>query len=568
MTSADWIVERLQSLGVNRVFGVPGGACSALDNAIFKNDGIEFVICQHEATAGYMAMGYALQTKLPGVVIVTSGPGVLNVLTPLSSARLDEVGLIVLAGDVISENAGRGCLQDGGWSGLSIESCGNNLASLSLRAEFAYQIPAMFDRCIQCATGDVKSSAILQLPMNLQAQDNASAGFNSNLPAIRPTGNGPITQCIQTAAKLIVNAKRPLLMFGIGAKRQLSQARAIELATHLHCPVITDAEGVGMLPTKHPLLVGCFGVGDTGTTAEFVRNYNADLLVVVGCRFDDTTTGGYSEDLEKPDLLQIDYNEQRLGRAFPICHAVHGVIENTVQQLLSTLPPASDGTAEQSLMAVRKLREATTTPIATNLKLPLDPRTFFTRLSEVFETASSQERVVCCDIGNHLIAALGYLSIDSPNQFHFSMGLGGMGSGFGMGLGMAAAGNENVITVCGDGGVLMAGNEIYTCVKYKIGVVLLVMNDGVLGMVNHGMSQVYGKNHAYELTGFSVVDWASSLGASAMQFSGADDFTTILNWNGPGPLVVDVPIDSSVKYSNPRIKLAAFPAKEEDSVSA
>lgn len=563
MNNSDWILTRLSSLGVTKVFGVPGGACSGLDDALYRSSDIEFVGCQHESMAGYMAMGYSLATGSPGVITVTSGPGILNALAPVASARLDEISLLVLAGDVISSNAARGSLQDGGTAGLSILNASSTLAKLSLRAEHAYQIPVLLDRCLESVTAEIKGSAVLQIPMDLQGKPALTDGFSRISPPEQVTSTSDSADSVlHKACHAIVSAEKPLLMFGIGAKRQLEQDQAIRLAEAIGAPVITDAEGLGLIPPDHPLYVGCFGVGDTGRTGTFTREYQADLLVAVGCRFDDTTTGGFAEQLSDPDLLQLDYNAERIGRAFAPTLGILAPISQSSQSLIQLMPeiPLAQKQKIENLLSTVKQIPTATVPAST--VTPIDARTFIRNLGDQLRSHNDSDWVVTCDIGNHLLATLGYLSVDHPQKFHFSMGLGGMGSGIGMGMGIASTGKSRTLAICGDGGTLMSGNDIYTCVKYGFNVVLIILNDGELGMVKHGTTQVFGECDGFQLPGFSILQWADSLGAKSLRYNEIDDLQNILNWQGPGPLVVDVPIDSEVKYYNPREKLAAFPLKE------
>ena len=552
MTVAERIVAELVKLGVKRIFGIPGGACSALDDALFRSTGVEHVICQNEAIAGYMAMGYSLATGVPGVVTVTSGPGILNALTPLASANADEVPLLVIAGDVARSNANRGALQDGGWSGLDFTATAKVMGMHSLRVDHSEQAVSRLTHALSLCLSPPYGAALLQIPIDVQRQ-TCKGAYASIVPGIIPAASSKI---IEEVAQLISQSERPCLLVGMGVKRSRAVEELRALSDHLACPVLTDAEGMGTMPQDHPLYVGTYGVGDTGAGSDFLKNYDCDLLLCVGCRLDDTTTNNFSAHISSLKLVQIDYNQRRLGNAFVPEQIVFGELRNSLKQMLAATAETPIDRRNKALNVVIEVRNNHLSEDISLGEAPFDPRSFLRKLSAFAQS----DTVFVSDIGNHLLAALGNITISRPEQFHFSLGLGGMGSGIGMSMGLAV-GKKQVIGICGDGGALMFGNDVATVVKYGIPMVLVVFRDGQLGMVEHGVRKTYGQSDPYRIEKFDVVAWANALGAESFRLKHFEEIKRIVSWKGPGPLVVELPVDPSVNYHNPREDLVAFPSK-------
>ncbi len=565
---AHMVVRRLEALGITRVFGVPGGACSALDDAILESK-IEMVLCAHENIAGYMAIGYHLETQLPGVVIVTSGPGVLNVATPLAAAKTDEAGLLVLAGDVARPNASRGALQDGSYAGLDLLHAMRPLAGLSLMIDRPEHASIRIEQAIHRCTQGAKGPAYVQIPIDVQNTVTTRTSFY--LPP-KPSGQAG-TPAIAPAAALLRAARNPVILAGLGVRRSGAADALVTLAERLAIPILTDAEGLGVIDPSHPLYIGTYGLGDRGAGSKWMTTHETDVLFVVGARLDDTTTNGYSDALSASQIVQLDYDHRRLARAYPADVAMCGDIRLTLKTLAATVPPANVATFNAARQSVQEVRECER-PLAKEVadathwgKAPLnglDPRVVASVVGEVF----GDDATFVSDIGNHLLAMLYHHRVPHPDRFHFSLGLGGMGSGIGMGMGIAAAGCPNVVVVCGDGGALMSGNDIATCVKYNIRLVFLVFNDRQLGMVQQGSERVYGRADDYGMSSFSITDWARSLGAEAISVRALNDLRHAANWSGDGPLVLEVPVDQSVTYPNPRDLLLQFSGETKEAEAA
>ncbi len=555
---ARMVVRRLEEMGITRVFGIPGGACSAFDDAFYESK-IEMVVCAHEAIAGYMAIGYHHATGLPGVAVVTSGPGVLNIATAIAAAKTDEAGLLVLAGDVARTNACRGALQDGGHAGLDILHAMRPLAGLALTIDRPEQASIRLEQALHRCSQGAKGPAFVQVPIDVQNAETARTSFI--LPP-KPSGQAG-TPAIAPAAALLRAAQNPVILAGLGVRRAGASEALTQLAEHLSIPVLTDAEVLGAIARDHPLALGTYGIGDCGAGAKWLREKDCDLLFVVGARLDDTTTNGFCKDLAGPRMIQLDYDHRRLARAYAADVAMCGDIELTLRTLARSVPtkgPARLGVVAQQVKEVKDCETALHTEVKNSVnwqKVPpsgFDPRVVASVLQDTFDDNAT----FVSDIGNHLLAMLRHHTVTGPDAFHFSLGLGAMGSGIGTAMGLAAGGRDNVVVVCGDGGALMCGNDLATCAKYGIRLVMIVFNDGHLSMAQHGSQSVYGRTDPFEVQPFNITKWAKALGADALAVRTLSDLKTAAQWRGEGPLVLDVPIDNAVKYPNPREAMLQF----------
>jgi acetolactate synthase I/II/III large subunit len=545
-TLAEWMVARLEALGVSTVFGVPGGLCSGLDNAILRS-GIRMVIFQHETLAGYAAAGYHRATGLPGVVVVTGGPGALNATSPLAAARLDGDGVIVLAGDVATTDAGRGVLQDGGATGLDLVRVMEPLAGYAVAITRPREGQVAFERALCRATGSQRAPSFLQIPIDLQRQPVATVSLHLKSAATPRLSEMGMTRIVSELDR------GPQVTLLVGRRGATAGASAIvDLAEKLAAPFLVDADAMGLMPLDHPLCLGSFGIGDDGLAAAWLRAHPPDPLVTIGARLDDTTTAAFSPSLTGSRVVQLDTVDDAIGRAFHIETAAACDLRSALPLLKSHVAKRSRERYRATVAEIAERKAARQTlPMLPHEHHPLATATALLR-------AFPKHAVFTSDIGNHLLAMLRGLLVDGGCRFEMSLGLGGMGSGVGLALGMALGGSAPVVCVCGDGTLAMVGNELLTAVKYRIPVTFVVWRDGYLGMVRQGVRRVFGACDDYELRSFDLVAWGRSLGAPA--FAVEDEAALLAAAAEPvdGPRLLVVPIDPDIALANPRETVINF----------
>lgn len=533
---ASHLVQYLEQLGVERVFGIPGGTISPFVDALLDTE-IEHVTCQHESMAVYAASGEARVTGRPGVIAVTSGPGVLNALTGLAAAHQDQVPQLLLVGEVATGQQGRGALQDGSEGALDISSVVRTICKGSFVIRSTESAAQTLSNAIEVAMAIPPGPVVVRVPV-----DVASTELNAPLPPARLVRRRLPKQAALDEVAALLDADA-LLFLGGGVARARAWEEARILAERSGCAVATDLEAKGVFPESHPQSLGVFGVGGDGRAAAFLAK-GPRAVVSVGARLDDTTTANFSPLLRPVDgmFVQIDEDPYRLGRSYRPDIAMHADIRMTLQGLDETL---------------KKL----TRPVRAAFNAPPFPRTETKAVGPVYDPMQAiaalqarfgEDTVFVSDIGNHLLFASQALCIDDPAHFHASIGLGGMGSGIGIavGLQLAYGKSKRVVCICGDGCFLMHGNEVATCVRYGIPVTFVVIDDGQLGMVQHGDSRVYGRSHDWSLPMTDLQQHARALGARLDSVEQNRNSTIMAKTEGP--TVIVVPIPANVNMMNPR----------------
>ena len=554
---ADQIAEVLLRRGVDRVFGIPGGTISPVFDALF-GAGIELVTCQHEAMAVYAAGGYAQVTGKPSVVAVTSGPGALNALAGLAATGRDELPVVVLAGEASLHHHGRAPLQDGTAAGLDLMTMVRSItkfAELAVRPERA---PIIVDQALSQVSCAPFGSAFVALPVDV----TRAMARRAQLPSLEPRPLKPDLETCRQLARMLGAARRPVIMLGVGAKRAKISQSVLELAEALRIPVMTDIEAKGVFPESHPLSLGVFGVAHRGPAHAYMAE-PVDLMLSLGCRFDDTTTAGYAESLrpEFGHMVQLDHDPERIGRSYAPDLAMCADLAATMTLLLDMVPIAMPNLLlerDRNLRQARRTFEASEPrPSQTRTRapssVPHDPR----RVAPMIRRALGRDAIVCSDIGNHLLFAAQNLVVDRDDGFSVSCGLGGMGSGIGTAIGMQLAfgASRQVVCVCGDGGMLMNGNELATCARYRIPLIVVVYNDCALGMVEHGFQAHFGRSPDFSSPSVDFAAFARSLGLAGVRLEALDEFATVVERHRGTPLLVDVPIDLAVRPSNARFEV-------------
>lgn len=544
LRAVDRLVSWLANRGVRRVFGIPGGAIGPLFDALVDSD-LEVVVCQHEMMAVYLASGHARATGRPGVVAVTSGPGILNTVSAVAAAYQDETPLLVLAGEVRTDWAGRGAIQDGGVDGLDILSVFRSVVRFQDTLDQPERLEALLGTAEAAAMTHPRGPALLRLPVDL-----ASAPV-PGMPDWRAAiaADDPSADAIERTAALLSQARCPAILAGIGARTAGVGDLVERIAYRLRAPVMTDLEAKGMVSERDPLCFGLVGIGQSPTVDRLLEQ-PPDVLLTIGARMDDTCTAGFSNTLRPTEhFIQFDHDPKRIHRPWPAEPTVVADLRVALSMLLDALPPLGLPTLLERDDLLRRMRVPSAVPDPLG-SAPHHPATVVAALQQAF----GPDTVFTSDIGNHLLFASRHLTATHSSAFQMSLGLGSMGSGIGMAMGLAAAyrNSRPVVGICGDGGLLMVGNELATCARYQIPVVLAVFDNQGLGMIDHGMTGTFGRSHYAGVPSVDIVRYARALGADARTIGSASDLAEALAHRPPGPVVLHFPIDPTITAGNPR----------------
>ena len=534
---ADAIVELLIESGVDTFFGIPGGAISSIYDALGKNRHARMIMSRHETGAAFMAAGYARATGRIPAVLMTSGPGITNALTGLASANADGIPMIALGGEVPRASFGRGALQEGSRYQLDVLSMARSVSKSAIEITSAQGALGQLRRALATASSGRQGPVFVSLPIDLandQLQRTRTSSHVETHFSVDPA-------LVATTARALEGAKHGLIVAGSGARA--AQAELIALAERLQLPVVTTPKAKGLFPEDHPLSLGVYGYGGHESATRYVAE-GTDVLLAVGCGLGETATNNWSKAFAPREcFIQIDIDNAQIGRNYPVDIGLVGPASALVRQLVAAVAPTTRAVP-------RRLGPTTTDPFAaTTTTFPLKTP----RVLRLIQDLAPVGTTYTSDIGEHLLFALHYLQIGAHDDFMACIGLGSMGSGIGAAIG-AKVGRPTraAVSFSGDYGFSMYGvSELATCVQHEIGVVFVVLNDGVMRMVEAGFTSAFGGYPAPfrgPRTDFAAV--ARAMGAEGYTISSAADLASLPPdlFSRKVPVVLDVSTDPTVRF--------------------
>jgi acetolactate synthase-1/2/3 large subunit len=536
--SARVMLETFAKRGIRAAFGIPGGLISPLYDALADVPQIRNVTVRHEGMAGYAAMGHAVATGLPALVMTTSGPGLTNAITGIAAAYVEELPLVVVAGEVPTDAQGRGALQDGSPHGIDTMAMVRSITRWRTRIEAPGAAVGAVEQAVRIATGDRPGPVLLSLPFDVA--NTAAPSADMVIPPAAPVVPELDREACRELAELLMRARRPLMVVGNGARGAASEVRL--LAERLAIPVVTTPHAKGLFPESHGLHLGVVGFGGHPSAAAYIESA-PDVVLIVGSRLGECTTNGWSVPLSGTyATVQIDRNPLLIGRNYPVTLGLVADAQAALSAIVATVPrnvapicPSSQGLRRR--------------PEVAGVDRPLQPGRVVRALESAFPHA-----FWTCDQGEHTAHAIHYLPIDEPDQFRTMIGLAAMGSGIGLALGAKCALPDRVVVgICGDGCFAMHAGEILTCVESGIDVVLAVFNDGRYNMVNHGFAAVFGRTPTTLPHGVAdIAGVARAFGAVGVRVETADHLApTALRRlvSLRRPVVLDIRIDPTPSLS-------------------
>jgi acetolactate synthase-1/2/3 large subunit len=536
--AADALVDGLIAGGVELVFGLPGGAISPMYDAFLDHPEVRVVTTRHEAGAIFAAAGYCRATNKPCVVMVTSGPGILNALTGLASAHYDHLPILVLVGEVPRGRFGKGALQEGSpYGDLDIVKMTAGITRFAAECTDANQAPALLERAIQAATSGAQGPALLTLPIDV-------ATTRIRPPRLARASRFELvadTELTGAAADALEHARRPLLFVGSGARWGDGPRRVLALAERLQAPVMTTPKAKGLFPDDHPLCLGVFGLGSHPSTSDYL-NGGVDVLLAIGSSLGEAATSGWSPLLSPTEhFIQVDIDPRQLGRSYPITMGLHGDASRVLGGLLAQLGP---GLRPLRSFGIRRFDDATL--VANGAQGRISPQRALWELQEIMP----RDTLYSLDIGEHMLFGIHHLRINEPNSFILSLGFGSMGSGIGAGLGIKLARPDRpVVAVCGDGCFSMALCDLATAVRERVPFAVVVLNDQRFGMVEIGCQAIYSRTASFGAGPLDIPQLARGVGARSLVVERAGDLLLLdlVDHMEHGPVVVDVRIDRDVR---------------------
>jgi acetolactate synthase-1/2/3 large subunit len=514
MNGAQALIKCLEEEGVEYIFGYIGGSVIPVFDALLDSK-IKLILTRHEQGATHMADGYARATGKPGIVLVTSGPGVTNTITGMLTAQMDSVPMIVLSGQTITSMLGKDAFQEADAFGISMPVVKHNYL-----VKNTDEIPRIIKESFHISNTGRPGVVLVDLP-----KDIVSGGFNADLdqemelPGYKPNIEVNKDEVLELA-KHINASKRPLLLVGHGAV--ISRAGNIikELAEKLNAPVVNTLLGKGAFPETHHLSLGMLGMHGTAYSNMALRN--CDLILSIGSRWDDRINGDTSKFAVGAKKLHIDIDHAEIGKIIKPDASAYGDARKIVEELVKHVYTLDTDAWIKEVVNYRKKH-----PLKYSKQKGLKAQQVIDSLYKLTEGKA----IVTTDVGQHQMWAAQFFKTDESDTWLSSGGAGTMGFGFPAAIGaQLGKPKDRVIAFVGDGGFQMTMCELATAQLNKLPIKLIVLDNKYLGMVRQ-WQELFFENRLYgvDLEGNpDFVKLAESFGIKAFRIKRSADINKVL----------------------------------------
>lgn len=529
LSGAQIVIEQLCAHGAATVFGYPGGSVLPIYDALYENaDRVHHVITAHEQGAAHAADGYARVSGKTGVVIATSGPGATNLVTGIANAYLDSVPLVAITGNVAVPLLGKDSFQEVDIVGITQPVVKHNFVVRDVR-ELEYTLNEAF----RIAGSGRRGPVLVDIPKDVQVD---ACEYGGGVPDKAASQAAPFD--VSQAAEAIKGCKRPFIYAGGGVLASGAETELRALSGRLSAPVGFSMMGLTALPNDYGLNLGMCGMH--GKYAASVAQSECDLMLALGVRFSDRATGNIEAYRQGRTIIHADIDLAEIGKNVSPSIDICGDIKAVLTELLQALPPMKN---VAWLARVEELKRLGETP----------PGNAFTPRN-IIETVSGfcdGDIVIATDVGQHQMWTMQYYPFGRPRTLLTSGGLGAMGFGLGAAIGgCLASGGRRTVLFTSDGSFGMNLTELATAVSQRLPLVVVILNNGVLGMVRQWQAMFYGQRYSQTTldrrTDFTAL--AKSFGAEGWRTDNLSRLRSIMeHLPANGPAVIDCRIDLDEK---------------------
>ena len=476
-TGSDLVLETLRDLGIDTIFGYPGGAVLPLYDAIYNFKGIRHILGRHEQGCLHEAEGYAKSTGELGVAVVTSGPGATNAITGIADAMSDSVPLLVFTGQVARAGIGKDAFQEADIVGITMP-----ITKYNYQVRETADIPRIITEAVHIATTGRPGPVVIDLPKDVSALvTDFIYSPEVNLPSYQPTLE-PNDMQIKKILKQLSKAKKPVLLAGGGVSYAEAATELNEFAERYQIPVVTSLLGQGTIATSHPLFLGMGGMH--GSFAANIAMTEADFMISIGCRFDDRLTGNPKTFAKNAKVAHVDIDPAEIGKIISADIPVVGDAKKALQMLLAE--PTVHNNTEKWIEKVTKDKNRVRS--YDKKERVVQPQAVIERIGEL----TNGDAIVVTDVGQHQMWTAQYYPYQNERQLVTSGGLGTMGFGVPAAIGAKIANPEKeVILFVGDGGFQMTNQELAILNIYKVPIKVVMLNNHSLGMVRQWQESFY-----------------------------------------------------------------------------
>ncbi len=514
LTGADIICECLIEQGVDTVFGYPGGAALNTYDALYKySDKINHILTAHEQGASHAADGYARATGKVGVCITTSGPGATNTVTGIATANIDSIPMVIITGNVNVDLLGRDSFQE-----VDIVDIVKPITKGSYLVKNINELAPAIRSAFELAQSGRKGPVLIDVPKDITAQVTE---FTPIVPKETEKIEVKTAESVAKAVEMINNAKFPVIYAGGGIISSNASEKFIEFAEKVDAPVCCSLMGLGCIPASHRLNMGNIGMHggyETGMATE-----KCDLLITCGARFSDRVAGDPKKFGKQADIIHIDIDENEVNKNVTVSNSIIGDMAD-VLDILNQHVKQQDHTQWLVQMGIWKNEK----------KSAKNPQGDYVIPADVLETVNqlkAPEDIIATDVGQHQMWVAQFSDIERPRTLLTSGGMGTMGYGMGAAIGAQVAfPRKRVFLITGDGSFHMNLNELVTMKSYNLPVIVLVMNNTVLGMVRQWQKLFYGSrfSHTDPHRATDFVKVAQAFGVAGMRIEKTEDIKPVI----------------------------------------
>lgn len=532
LTGAQITIETLIEQGCKVLFGYPGGQVIDLYDALYeREDRIKHVLTAHEQGACHAADGYARASGQVGVVMATSGPGATNLVTGIATAYLDSIPLVAITGNVPNSLIGRDSFQEVDITGITLPITKHNFIVKNIE-DLADTIREAFKIAKSGRPGPV----LVDIPKDVQQSKFEYTPHE----VVKKIEQIPAKEYkIEKAAKMLMEANRPYIYVGGGAITADATEEIIQLANTIDAVIGSTLMGLSVIPGNNERFLGMEGMH--GDYASSIAQDEADLILTIGARFSDRATGNVSKYATKAKIIHIDIDRAEVDKNVSVDLGVGGDLKQALNEILKLVKPKENIEWQNR---IKELKAFSKKSIDQNM--PKDELNPYTLVKEVSKHTSDDTKIVT-DVGQHQMWVAQYYEFKKPRTFITSGGLGTMGFGLGAAIGSAMYTNERTVLFTGDGSFGMNLNELATVATQNLPIVIILMNNGVLGMVRQWQNLFFDKHYSQTVlerkTDF--VKLAEAFGIKGYRISDVSQMKDVIDqaFKEKGPVLVDCYID-------------------------
>ncbi len=541
MTGADIFVRALEDLGVDVVFGYPGGAVLNIYDSLFQNTKVRHLLVRHEQGGVHMADGYARASGKTGVCLVTSGPGATNTVTGIATAYMDSVPIVVFSGQVPTLMIGNDAFQEADIVGIT-RPCTKHNYLIKQTKDMARIIKEAFYIASTGRPGPV----LVDIPKDVLA---GSAEYHLpkevKLRGYHPTYEGHQKQ-VENAIRMLLEKERPVLYAGGGIILSDSSPLLSEFARILGIPVTTTLMGLGGFPGTDPLSLGMLGMH--GTFRANMAISHCDVILGVGARFDDRVTGKIDEFAPGAKIIHVDIDPTSIQKNVPVNIPIVGDLKDVLRKMIKLVKGTKEAAKYRKKIAPWRDQIAqwkSTHPLAYKQgKGRIKPQYVVEQIYQI----TKGDAIITTEVGQNQMFAAQYYLYDRPRTFLSSGGLGTMGYGLPAAIGaQVAMPGRLVVDIAGDGSIQMNIQELATAVQYRLPVKVVILNNGTLGMVRQWQELFFQGKYSQTCLP-QVPDFvrlAEAYGAAGFRATKPGEVPQVLRegFAADGPAIIDILTD-------------------------